>query len=114
MRLVSVTVLGTALVAAGMLAPGAGEATGQDAVLVEPDVARPGQRVEISVPRCADRRRQVTSEAFARAADGTAIVRREAEPGTYTVVARCEGRAVTGQFAVAGRLSWPTLLPTDH
>lgn len=113
MRLISVTVLGTALIGAGMLAPAAGEATsvGQGGASVRPDVAAPGQHVEVSVPGC--RVRGATSRAFAgRAAGGSATVRADAEPGTYTVVARCAGRTVTGRLDVADRLSWPTLLPT--
>lgn len=117
MRLVNVTMLGTALVAAGMLAPATGEATatGQDEVAVKPDVVRPGQQVQISVPGCPAGRPRVTSEAFVRRAKGgTATVRPDVEPGTYAVVARCDGRRASGEFAVAGRLSWPTLLPTDR
>ncbi|TYK47093.1 hypothetical protein [Actinomadura decatromicini] len=115
MRLVSVTVLGSALVAAGMLAPGTGEATAthHDEVRVRPDVARPGERVEVSSPRCADRTREVTSEAFARpVVRGTATVREDTEPGAYTVTARCGRLSVKGQLRVAGRLVWPTLLST--
>ncbi|MGP4024554.1 hypothetical protein [Actinomadura sp. 3N407] len=115
MRLVSLAVLGSALVVAGVLAPGSDEATGQDGVVVEPDVVRPGQRVEISVPGCVSGGRGVTSEAFARRAkDGAATVKREVEPGAYTVVAWCGGQQVTGQLEVAGRLSWPALLPADR
>ncbi|TDC92217.1 hypothetical protein [Actinomadura sp. 7K507] len=118
MRLVNVTVLGSALVAAGMLAPGAGtdEATGQHGVIaVDPEVVRPGQRVKISVPGCVGGEAEVTSQAFARTAtDGAATVKRDVEHGTYTVAALCGSRKVSGEFDVAGRLSWPTLLPTDH
>ncbi|QKW39409.1 hypothetical protein HUT06_39740 [Actinomadura sp. NAK00032] len=112
MRLISVTVLGTALIGAGMLAPATGEATatGHGGLSVEPDVAAPGQHVQVSVPGC--RVRGAASPAFAgRAAGGSATVSADAEPGTYTVVARCAGRKVAGRLTVAGRLSWPTLLP---
>ncbi|TYB48710.1 hypothetical protein [Actinomadura chibensis] len=115
MRLVSVTVLGSALVAAGMLAPGTGEAnaTHHDEVRVRPEVARPGERVEVTAPRCADTGREVTSEAFdGPVANGTATVRENTEPGAYTVTARCGRVSVKGQFRVAGRLVWPTLLTT--
>ncbi|WP_176406032.1 hypothetical protein [Actinomadura sp. BRA 177] len=107
----SVTVLGTALVAAGLLAPATGEATatGHDAVRVEPEVAMPGQRVEVLVDGCTGGVR-ATSDAFA---EGT-TVHRDVKPGDYTVVARCAGRTVRGQVTVAGRMSWPTLLPTNR
>ncbi|MFB4305605.1 hypothetical protein [Actinomadura sp. GTD37] len=118
MRLVTVSVLGTALISAGMLAPATGEATAtataHDGVAVEPGVVRPGERVRISVPGCAGGAR-VASEVFAgRAADGTATVRPDATPSTYTIVARCGPRTVTGELRVAGRLVWPDLMPTGH
>ncbi|MFI0370449.1 hypothetical protein ACH35V_21500 [Actinomadura sp. 1N219] len=112
MRLVSVIVLGTALVAAGMLVPPPGGTADDDAVLIDPDVAHPGQRVDVSVPHCVDRGQQVTSEAFNQPAkDGTATIERAAEPGTYTVVARCGDDTVKGRFTVAKRRPWPGLLP---
>ncbi|TMR06263.1 hypothetical protein ETD83_05185 [Actinomadura soli] len=112
MRLVSVIFLGTALIAAGMLAPATGDVTDGEAVLVDPDVVRPGQRVDVSVPRCAEPGHEVTSEAFTEPAkDGTATVERDTEPRTYTVVARCGGDTMKGQFTVAERRPWPGLLP---
>ncbi|NDU77299.1 hypothetical protein GWI34_32465 [Actinomadura sp. DSM 109109] len=116
MRLVSVTVLGTALVAAGMLAPATGQATagGDGGVSVEPRAARPGERVRLSVPGCAGRV-DASSGAFAgRAVDGAAVVRRDAAPSTYPVVAHCGSRRVTGEVQVAGRVAWPDLVPIDR
>lgn len=116
MRLLSVTVLGTALVAAGMLAPATGQATagGDSPVSVEPRAVRPGERVRLSVPGCADRV-AAGSEAFAgRAVDGAAAVRRDATPGTYPVAVRCGSRKVTGEVRVAGRVAWPDLVPIDR
>lgn len=117
MRLVSVTVLGSALVAAGMMAPGTGEATAtrHEEVRVKPDVALPGERVEVSVPRCLHRRHEVTSEAFdGPTENGTATVRQKTEPGTYTVTAHCGRGFAKGRFRVGGRLVWPTLLTTSR
>ncbi|WP_433474806.1 hypothetical protein ACQPZP_39905 [Spirillospora sp. CA-142024] len=114
MRLVSVTVLGTALIAAGMLTPATGEATDQDEVAVKPGMARPGEQVRLSVPGCAGDV-AARSEAFAgRTVDGTATVRRDATPSTYPVEARCGSRKVTGEVRVAGRVAWPDILPTDR
>ncbi|NKZ02612.1 hypothetical protein [Actinomadura latina] len=113
MRLVTVSLLGTALIAAGMLAPATGEAkaTRHDDVAVQPAMVRPGERVRVSVPGCAGRAR-VVSEAFTRrAADGAAIVKPDAAPSTYAVVAHCGSRTVTGEVRVAGRVAWPDLLP---
>ncbi|TDD65721.1 hypothetical protein E1293_39965 [Actinomadura darangshiensis] len=115
MRLISVTVLGAALITAGMLAPATGGATGQDAVSVEPARARPGEKVRISVPGCKGRGRVAMSEAFTgHAVDGDATVKRDATPSTYPVVARCGSRKVTGEVQVAGRVAWPDLLPVDR
>ncbi len=114
MRLVTVSVLGTALVVAGMLAPAPGEATGHGDVVVEPGVARPGEQVRVSMPGCRGRAR-VTSEVLdGRPAGGTATVKADAAPSTYSVVARCGARKATGEVRVAGRLAWPDILPTDH
>ncbi|MEU5993550.1 hypothetical protein ABZ806_31655 [Spirillospora sp. NPDC047418] len=116
MRLVTVTVLGTALVAAGMLAPATGEATatGRHGVVLEPGMVRPGERVRVEVPGCAGRVR-VVSEAFTgRAVGGTATVKQDVAPSTYAVVAHCGSRKVTGEVRVAGRLAWPDLLPSGH
>ncbi|GAA4223780.1 hypothetical protein GCM10022254_01750 [Actinomadura meridiana] len=115
MRLVSVAVWGTALVTVGLLAPGTGEATATGhGVAVKPDVARPGERVAVSVPGCAGPW-SVVSEAFTGGAvDGEATVKRRVKPHTYPVVARCGSRQVTGEVRVAGRLVWPGILPSDH
>ncbi|GAA4314285.1 hypothetical protein ACFQY7_35075 [Actinomadura luteofluorescens] len=114
MRLLSVTVLGTALVAAGMLAPATGQASGDGPVSVEPRAARPGERVRLSVPGCAGRV-AAGSEAFTgRAVGGAAVVRRDAAPGTYPVAVRCGSRKVTGEVRVAGRGAWPALVPIDR
>lgn len=111
MRLVSATVLGTALISVGILAPGAGDGPGRDQVTVVPGTARPGERVEVSVPGCASPR-PATSRAFTgRAVGGAATVKRDVVPDTYPVVAQCGPRRVTGEVRVAGRLVWPDLLP---
>ncbi|TDB91777.1 hypothetical protein E1264_00365 [Actinomadura sp. KC216] len=115
MRLVSVIVLGTGLIAAGMLAPGTGDATDDGAVLVDPDVAHPGQRVDVSVPQCVSHGQQVMSEAFTRPAkNGTATIGRDIKPGTYTVVASCGGHRLMGEIAVSRRRPWPTLPLADR
>jgi hypothetical protein len=115
LRLVTVTVLGSALVAAGMLAPATGEATpGRHGVAVEPGMVRPGERVRVEVPGCAGRAR-VVSEAFTgRAVGGTATVKQDVAPSTYAVVAHCGSRTVTGEVRVAGRVAWPDLLPSSR
>ena len=115
MRLVTVTVLGSALVAAGMLAPATGEAPpGRDGVAVKPGMVRPGEHVRVEVPGCAGRAR-VVSEAFTgRAVDGTATVKQDVAPSTYAVVAHCGSRKVTGEVRVAGRGAWPDLLPISR
>ncbi|MFI0405431.1 hypothetical protein [Actinomadura sp. 3N508] len=116
MRLVSVIFLGTVLVAAGMLAPGTGDAVPdeRDGVSVRPEMVKPGERVRISVPRC-DGVRSATSEAFTgHAVDGAAAVRPDAEPRTYAVVAYCGSRKVTGEVRVTKRHGWPELLPADR
>ncbi|MEU5876796.1 hypothetical protein [Spirillospora sp. NPDC047279] len=124
MRLLSISALGAALVAAGLLAPAAGEATagGSNGVDADPNLARPGQRVELSVPGCAPGRGRhwVTSRAFvkdialAAEADnghGFATVRRGVADGTYDIVAHCDGRKVYGHLQVSAKRSWPTVLP---
>lgn len=124
MRLVTVSLLGTTLIAAGMLAPvtgpatgratGHGDETGRGDVAVEPGMVRPGERVRVSVPGCAGKAR-VVSEAFTgRAVDGAATVKPDAAPSEYAVVARCGSRKATGEVRVAGRLLWPDLLPAGH
>ncbi|WP_141580406.1 hypothetical protein [Actinomadura sp. WMMA1423] len=116
MRLLSVTVLGTALVAAGMLAPATGQATatGNGPVSVEPRAVRPGERVRLTMPGCAGSV-AASSEAFdGRAVDGAAVVKRDAPPSTYPVVAHCGSRKVTGEVRVAGRVAWPDLAPSPR
>ncbi|MBO2460500.1 hypothetical protein [Actinomadura violacea] len=118
MRLLSVTVLGTALVAAGLLAPAAGQATtsGKDGLTVRPGTVRAGQKVELSVPGCGPGRHRASSDAFDERAlldgtGGTAEIKDGARPDTYRVSVDCGGRTVTGKVRVAGRLAWPALLP---
>ncbi|QKG22720.1 hypothetical protein [Actinomadura verrucosospora] len=118
MRLLSVTVLGTALVAAGLLAPAAGEATTsqQDGLTVRPGTVRAGQKVELSVPGCGPGRHRASSDAFDGRAllddsDGTATIKDGVRPDTYRVSVDCGRRKVTGKVRVAGRLGWPALLP---
>ncbi|MUN42455.1 hypothetical protein [Actinomadura litoris] len=124
MRLLSVTVLGTALVTAGLAAPAAGQASGlgRGEVSVEPGAARPGSRVEVAVPRC-PHPHGADSPAFTRhvplrgegdRGEGVATVRRDAKPGRYTVTARCGTRTVTGRFKVSSGLAWPAILPTSN
>ncbi|MEU8340398.1 hypothetical protein SAMN05443665_1002305 [Actinomadura meyerae] len=115
MRLVTVSVLGTALVAAGMLAPATGEATGHGGVVVEPGMVRPGERVRVSAPECAGGAARIESEVFTgRAVRGAATVKADAVPGEYAVAARCGARKVTGEVRVAGRVGWPEILPADR
>jgi hypothetical protein len=124
LRLLSVTVLGTALVTAGLAAPAAGQATGRGrgGISVEPGAARPGSRVELTVPGC-PRPRQASSPAFTRQValrgksdrgEGVATVRRDAKPGPYTITARCGSRTVTGRFKVSNGLAWPAILPASN
>jgi hypothetical protein len=116
LRLVSVTVLGTALIAAGMLAPATGEATAtkQDGVTVEPGMVRPGERVRLSVPGCTGTP-AARSEAFTGpAVNGAAVVKPDATPSAYPIVAQCGSRKVTGEVRVAGRLAWPDILPAHR
>lgn len=125
MRLLSVTVLGAALVAAGLAVPATGEATSGDRnkIAVQPKVARPGQRVDLSVPRCpvGPQRhwaaspaftRQVTLEGKADRGHGTATINRNIKPGTYQIVAHCGTRSVTGEIRISTKLAWPAILPT--
>ncbi|MDL4821229.1 hypothetical protein [Actinomadura opuntiae] len=120
MRLLSVTVLGSALVAAGLLAPATGQATtkatGRGGVAIEPGVARAGDTVSVSAPGCGGGRHRASSEAFGRqvrldGSRGTAVIDDDAKPGTYLVRVRCGSRTASGTVRVAGRLAWPALLP---
>ncbi|MBE1531645.1 hypothetical protein [Actinomadura algeriensis] len=114
--MLSVTVLGGALIAAGLAVPAAGEATtgGHGGVTLEPGMARPGDEVKVSVPGCGAG--TVTSPAFARVRldEGVAsvAVRAGTESGTHTVRVQCDGRTFTGAFRVTSRLTWPPLLPS--
>lgn len=119
MRLLSVAVLGTALVAAGFAAPVTGLATAgaktveDEGIAVRPGVARPGQRVEVAVPGCPDGR--VGSPVFVlpvtlRHGGGVAAVRRTAEAGTHPITATCGGRKVVGEFRVSGGFAWQSIL----
>lgn len=116
MRVLSVTVLGGALIAAGLAVPAAGEATTGErgGVTVDPGMARPGDEVTVSVPGCAAG--TVSSPAFARVrlheGVGTAVVRAGTESGTHDVRVRCGGRTYGGDFRVTSRLTWPPLLPS--
>ena len=117
MRLRNVVVLGTALVAAGLVTPAT--AAGANKIAVSPDNPRPGERVEVRVHGCPDGqgRHWAGSPAFtSRVAlddkHGTAIVARDVRPGVYDVVARCGSRTITGDFTVSTKRSWPALLPT--
>ncbi|MFB4298143.1 hypothetical protein [Actinomadura sp. NTSP31] len=121
MRPLSVTVWGTALVAAGLLAPATGQAStsGQDGLTVRPGVARTGEKVALSVPGCGPGRHWASSEAFGGrvrldgtdGTDGTATIRDGVRPGAYEVVAHCRHRTVKGKVRVGGRPTWPALLP---
>ncbi|QXJ23581.1 hypothetical protein AGRA3207_004756 [Actinomadura graeca] len=121
MRLLSVTVLGTALVTAGLAAPAVGQATatGRGRITVEPGAARPGQRVQLSVPGCV-RPRDAASAAFTGRAPldgrghGTATVKREVKPDMYTIEARCGARTVSGRFKVSNGLAWPAMLTPSN
>ncbi|MEV5825783.1 hypothetical protein AB0L25_09425 [Spirillospora sp. NPDC052242] len=114
--MLSVTVLGGALIAAGLAVPAAGEATTGErgGVTVDPGMARPGDEVQVSVPGCDAG--TVSSPAFARVrlheGVGSVVVRKGVESGTHTVRVRCDGRTFSGAFRVTGRLTWPPLLPT--
>lgn len=117
MRPLSVTLLGTALVAAGLLAPATGRAaTEHDGVAVDPGMARAGEKVALSAHGCGGGRHWASSEAFGErvrldGSDGSAVVKDDARPGTYTVVVHCGARNATGKVRVAGRLAWPAFLP---
>ncbi|MBD2898626.1 hypothetical protein amrb99_75980 [Actinomadura sp. RB99] len=118
LRLLSVTMLGSALIAAGLLAPATGEATtsGQDGLTVRPGVTRAGEKVALSVPKCGPGRHWASSDVFDGRArldgrDGTAVLKADARPGTYTVRVHCGSHSASGKVRVAGRLAWPTLLP---
>ncbi|GAA2147189.1 hypothetical protein [Actinomadura napierensis] len=117
MRPLSVTMLGTALVAAGLLAPATGEAaTRHGGVAVDPGTARAGEKVYLSVSGCNAGRHWASSEAFGGRSrldgrNGSAVVRNDAKPGVYRVVVHCGQRTATGKIRVAGRLAWPPFLP---
>ncbi|MQY06062.1 hypothetical protein [Actinomadura macrotermitis] len=121
MRLLSITVMGAALVTAGLVTPAAGAAKAQARVEVSPGVARPGQRVGLTVPGCSvgTQRHWAESKVFtgpvtlggkADAGLGTATVRHGAAAGTYKIVAHCGARTLTGRIKVSSRGSWPAVL----
>ncbi|GAA2456618.1 hypothetical protein GCM10010191_90050 [Actinomadura vinacea] len=117
MRLLSITVVGAAVVAAGLAAPVSSEA-GADgtAVRVEPQVARPGTRVKVVVPGCTGGRRAAESAAFAESArlkgrSGRVDLKHGIGAGTYPVTAHCGGRTYAGRLTVSTERSWPSLLP---
>ncbi|MDL4777640.1 hypothetical protein [Actinomadura xylanilytica] len=126
MRLLSAAVLGGALIAVGLAAPATGEATATrgNRIAVEPDVARPGQRIELEVRGCAagTQRHWAGSPAFTgdatlggRNDQGRTVarLRRDIKPGTHTVVAHCGQQTFTGHFKVSNKISWPVRLSTD-
>ncbi|MFC6879822.1 MULTISPECIES: hypothetical protein [Actinomadura] len=136
MRVLSVTVLGAGLVAAGLACPMNGEAKTRDAhaMGVQPGVAHPGQRVEITARGCGagekagPKRHWAASPAFAddvtldadgskdgKPADGsgTAEVKKGTAEGTYPVVAHCGSRQIKGHVKVSTKPSWPVMLPAD-
>ncbi|GAA4076351.1 hypothetical protein [Actinomadura miaoliensis] len=126
MRLRGIAVVGTALVAAGLVCPVSGQATaiGARPVLVSPNTPRPGERIDVTVPGCeaaGSGRRWARSAAFTGTVTltgdddlgvGTAVVRRDARPGVYDVTARCGDRTIVGGLKVSTKRPWPGLLPT--
>ncbi|MFI0352456.1 hypothetical protein [Actinomadura sp. 9N407] len=114
MRLLSFTVVGVAVIAAGFAAPASGdEGAVGDGMSVSPQVAHPGERVRLRAPGC---KGSAESTAFAvgvRLKDGagTAKLERSIGAGTYTVVADCGTRQVSGRLSVSTERSWPSLLP---
>lgn len=114
MRLLSITVGGAVLIAAGLAAPASGheDATG-DGMTVSPRVANPGDRVRLDAPGC----ERAESTAFAEPArlsgvSGTARLKPTLGAGTYPVVADCEGRRASAYLTVSTKRSWPSLLPS--
>ncbi|MFG1998840.1 hypothetical protein ACGFNU_06790 [Spirillospora sp. NPDC048911] len=125
MRLLSLSAMGTALIGAGLVAPAVGEATagGANGVKTTPSVARPGQRVDLTVPGCSVGRTRhwAASKAFvndvtlggkADSGHGTATVKRDMASGTYDIVAHCDGRKISGRLKISTKRSWPSLVPT--
>lgn len=117
MRPLTVTVLGSVLVGAGLLAPATGRAaTDHDGVAVDPGVVRAGEKAALSVRGCGAGRHRASSEAFAERSylngpDGRVAIKDDARPGVYTVTVRCGPRTATGKVRVGGRLTWPAFLP---
>ncbi|XVQ11939.1 hypothetical protein ACQP1W_04970 [Spirillospora sp. CA-255316] len=116
MRLLSVTVVGAVLVAAGLAAPASGEEGAGDEVRVEPQVARPGSRVKVVSPKCQGGRHAAESTAFSESArlskrTGRVHLKRAIGAGTYPVVVRCGDRVYSGRLTVSTERSWPSLLP---
>ncbi|MEW2358153.1 hypothetical protein [Spirillospora sp. NPDC029432] len=113
MRLLSFTVVGAAVIAAGLAAPASGaEDVPGDGMTVTPGVARPGERVRVSTPGCKGRAESIAFTEGARLGGrGTARLKRSIGAGTYTVVAECGGRQVSARLTVSTERSWPSLLP---
>ncbi|GGQ32945.1 hypothetical protein BKA00_004911 [Actinomadura coerulea] len=123
MRLLSIAVLGTTLVTAGLAAPTTGEAlatgTGDQhgGVTFTPGTVHPGDRVELTVRGCPDAPRpRVSSAAFARrvtlhSGHGAATVGEAADPGSYKVVAHCGSHLRSGTLVVSAMRPWPSILP---
>jgi len=116
LRLLTVTAVGVALVAAGLATPASGEDGAGGGVRVEPEGARPGTRVKVVSPGCGSGRQVADSPAFAEPSrpftrSGRARLKRGIGTGTYPVVVRCGDRAYSGRLTVSTERSWPSLLP---
>jgi hypothetical protein len=117
LRLLSVTVVGAVLMAAGLVSPASGEEDGAgDGVRVEPQVARPGGRVKVVSPKCAGGRHTAESTAFSESVrlakrTGRVHLKRAIGAGTYPVTVRCGDRVHSGRLTVSTERSWPSLLP---
>jgi plastocyanin len=121
--LLTITVLGTALVTAGLAAPAASEAMatrtvsgdGQGRFAFTPGTVHPGDRVELTVRGC-PARAWASSAAFAddvplTAGRGVARVTETADSGGHKVVAHCGPHPVLGTLEVSAVRSWPSILP---
>ncbi|SPT59913.1 hypothetical protein [Actinomadura madurae] len=126
MRLLSITVLGTALVTAGLAAPAASEAMaartvskdGHGRFAFTPGTVHPGDRVELTVRGCpvGSKRPWASSAAFVdevplTAGHGVAMVAEAADSGGYEVVAHCGAHRLLGTLEVSAVRSWPSILP---
>jgi hypothetical protein len=91
-------------------AAAAAQAHGGVKVTISPSVVAPGGEVEIKVEGCQGDRAKVTSDAFSREAKaggdsrsalhGDASIKGSAEPGSYDVDVRCDGRSHDGAGTV--------------